>query len=84
MVCDRSGRNPVLALGQVTSSGLSQVRESVPQFFTWMKESEVAGLGQGEESPRCVKCCFRMKESSGCSRQQDGQSWGGVAQEQRS
>lgn len=44
------GVTPVLALGQVTSSGLFQVQESVPRFFT-LKESEVAGLGQGEESP---------------------------------
>lgn len=51
MVCDRSGGNPVLALGQVTSSGLFRGQESAPQFFTLMKESEVAGSGRGEESP---------------------------------
>lgn len=50
MVCDRSGGNPVLALGQVTSSGLFRGQESAPQFFT-LKESEVAGSGQCEESP---------------------------------
>lgn len=44
------GITPVLVLGQVPSSGLFRVQESVPQFFT-LKESEVAGSGQGGESP---------------------------------